>query len=114
VIQHLIAQERTITELARRMEITQQAVSKLVAQMVHLGIVESVPAEDRRARTIRLSERGWQSVKLARQARRKIESRLLKTLGSSRYHAAREILLESLRELGGLRRIGARRVREPR
>ena len=32
VIQHLIESERTITELAKRMEITQQATSKIVAE----------------------------------------------------------------------------------
>ena len=37
VIQRLIEEERTITELARRMEVTQQAASKFVAELVVLG-----------------------------------------------------------------------------
>jgi len=52
VIQHLIESERTITELARRMEVTQQAASKMVAELIRLGIVEAVPAQDRRAKRI--------------------------------------------------------------
>ena len=53
VIQHLIEAYRTISELARRMEVTQQAASKVVAEMVGLGILESVVAEDRRVRQVR-------------------------------------------------------------
>lgn len=113
VIQHLIEQDRTITELANRMEVTQQAASKIVGEMVELGILESVVAEDRRARHIRLSERGWQSVRLARKARRKVEARLIAKTGAA-YIAAKETLLECLTELGGLQRIRSRRIREPR
>ena len=56
------------------MEVTQQAASKVIAQMLNSGILESTHDEDRRAKRIRLSERGWQSVKLARKERSKIES----------------------------------------
>jgi DNA-binding MarR family transcriptional regulator len=113
VVQHLITQGRTITELAHRMEVTQQAASKVVAQMVRLGILESTAAHDRRARTIQLSERGWQSIRLARKTRRTIESRLLKAVGPDNHHAARKTLLEALNALGGLQRIGSRRIRQP-
>jgi DNA-binding MarR family transcriptional regulator len=114
VIQHLIDKERTITELARRLEVTQQAASKAVAQMISMGILESTGAEDRRAKRIRLSERGWASVKAARRARRALEARLMKSIGSAKYEAARRILLESLKELGGVERIQSRRILEPR
>ena len=50
VIQHLIESDRTITELAQRMAVTQQAASKIVAELIHLGILEAVPAKDRRAK----------------------------------------------------------------
>ena len=113
VIQHLIEQDRTITELADRMEVTQQAASKIVGEMVELGILESVVAEDRRARLIRISERGWQSVRLAREARRKVEARLIAKTGAA-YNAAKATLLECLTELGGLQRVQSRRIREPR
>lgn len=113
VVQHLIERDRTITELANRMEVTQQAASKMVAEMVEIGILESVVAEDRRARRIRLSRRGWQSVRLARKARRRVEARLIARTGVA-YGEARRTLLECLTELGGLRRIESRRVREPR
>src|SRR6476660_2147147 len=78
VIQHLIDAERTITELAGRMEVTQQAASKVVAELMELGAIEAVAAEDRRTKRIRLSRRGWRAVNLARQARAQIEKRLVK------------------------------------
>lgn len=114
VIQHLMEQDRTITELAQRMEVTQQAASKVVAQMIGLGILESIVSNDRRARMIRLSQRAWQSVKLARRERRKIESRLVKTIGPRQHDAARKTILKALDELGGLERIQSRRVPELR
>src|SRR5262245_13866240 len=40
VIQHLIDGDRSITELGRRMEVSQQAASKAVAELVTLGYVE--------------------------------------------------------------------------
>lgn len=113
VVQHLIEEDRTITELASRMEVTQQAVSKVIAEMVSLGIVDSVVGEDRRARRIRLSKRGWESVRLARRKRRQVEARLIRKLGKS-YDRARGILITCLVELGAIGRIESRRIREPR
>src|SRR5882724_6971611 len=78
VIQHLIEQDRTITELAARMEVTQQAASKAVAELLRLKLIEVVEAEDRRAKRIRLSATGWQSVQMARKIRAGLEKRLVK------------------------------------
>lgn len=113
VVQHLIEQDRTITELAHRMGVTQQAASKVVAEMLKLGIVESVVAKDRRAKRIRLSKRGWMAVTYARKTRRQLEARLVKRIGAA-YGNAKETLLACLAELGGLETIQSRRVREPR
>ena len=114
LVQHLIERERSITELAERMNVTQQAASKLVTQMIRLGILEADVAEDRRARRIRLSERGWESVKLARRTRRTIDAGLVKAIGRDGYETARRALLQGLDRLGGLQAIGARRIPEPR
>lgn len=113
VIQHLIGGNRTITDLAGRMGVTQQAASKVVGEMVDLGILEAVGAPDRRAKHIRLSDRGWQSVKLARKTRQRVESRLMARVGDS-YAAAKATLVDCLAELGGLEQIRSRRIREPR
>jgi DNA-binding MarR family transcriptional regulator len=111
VIQHLIGQDRTITELAERMEISQQAASKAVAELIKVGAIETTVARDRRTKWIRLSERGWRAVKLARKARAKIESRLMKSAGADRYDEAKKILLQCLEDLGGIERIRSRRIR---
>jgi len=111
VIQHLIERDRSITELAERMEVTQQAASKVVAELLRVGAVEAVIAEDRRSKRIRLSRRGWRAVKIARKLRSELEARLVKTLGPGQYAEAKAILVKCLTELGGLERIRSRRIR---
>ena len=114
VIQHLIQEERTITELAGRMEVTQQAASKVVAELIELGVLEAVPGKDRRAKRIRLSKKGWQIVRLGRRERSRIDRRLRTVAGESGYDAAGKILRECLTALGGTERIESRRIRQPR
>jgi DNA-binding MarR family transcriptional regulator len=114
VIQHLIESERTITELAKRMGVTQQAASKMVAELVRLGIVEAVSAKDKRAKGIRLSQRGWKCVQLGRRARTQIDERLIRAAGRKSYEGARSTLLTYLQALGGVERIHFRRIRAPR
>jgi DNA-binding MarR family transcriptional regulator len=114
VVQHLIEQDRTITGLAGRMGVTQQAASKTVAEMVRLGILEFAASPDRRAKFVRLSARGRESVHLARRIRRRLDGRLLRKLGPDRYAAAKSTLLEALDALGPLDWIVSRRVPAPR
>jgi len=114
LIQHLIESERTITELAERMQVTQQAASKAVAELVALGAVELSAAEDKRAKRVRLSARGWRVVLLGRKTRQKIDKRLRTAAGAERYEAARAILRTCLKALGGIERIESRRIRQPR
>lgn len=114
VVQHLIAQDRTITELARRMEVSQQAASKVVIEMKALGILESAPGDDRRAKLIRLSARGREAVARTRAARRRIEARLIKAIGTRKYSDGKRVLIYCLDTLGGLGRISSRRIRAPR
>jgi DNA-binding MarR family transcriptional regulator len=114
VVQHLIESERSITELARRMNVSQQAASKSIAELVTHGVVESRPATDRRARRVRLSKRGWNAVRVSRRARQVIEARLQRTVGKKSYGDARATLIACLDALGGLSRVRARRIRSPR
>ena len=113
LIQHLIEEDRSITELARRMEVTQQAASKAVAELIRLGVLEAIGGTDRRSKRIRLSSEGWRSVRLARKLRSQIERRLVKALGSGKYSEAKGLLLQCLGELGGMERIRSRRIRPP-
>jgi len=114
LIQHLIESERTITGLAKRMEVTQQAASKTVAELIDLGFVEATPARDRRAKRIRLSRRGWRCVQLGRRTRTRTDNLLIRAAGRRSYENTKSTLLTCLRALGGIERIGSRRIRAPR
>jgi DNA-binding MarR family transcriptional regulator len=114
LVQHLIESERSITELARRMNVSQQAASKSIADLVAHGIVESLPASDKRARRVRLSRRGWNAVRFSRRARQAIEARLQRAVGEKSYRDARATLIACLYALGGLSRVRTRRIRSPR
>ena len=113
LIQHLIESDRSITELARRMEVTQQAASKVTAELAQLGVLEITPGHDRRAKRVRLSEKGWRLVRLGRKVRAQIEKRLIRTAGKERYKTASDILSVCLESLGGMERIRTRRVPPP-
>jgi DNA-binding MarR family transcriptional regulator len=113
VIQHLVDAERTITELADRMEVTQQAASKAVAELAALGIVEIAAGRDRRAKIVRLSPEGVRIVQSGRHARLEIDRQLVKALGKTPYAATKTALLRCLEELGGIERIQTRRIRQP-
>lgn len=114
VLQHLIEGERSITDLAQRMGVTQQAASKTIAEMVRLGILEARTAQDRRAKAIGISKRGWESIRFSRHARTTIDRRLAKLLGARDYRRTKSELIKCLAALGGAQRIRSRRVREPR
>ena len=117
VIQHLVATDhpvsRTGSELARRMGISQQAASKMVAELVRLGAVEVAASSDRREKQVSLSASGWAAVQQARRSRARLERRLRQKLGEKEYAAAQKTLRKCLEVLGGLGRIRSRQIREP-
>ncbi|GAA2869109.1 MarR family winged helix-turn-helix transcriptional regulator [Nonomuraea rubra] len=115
VFQHLVEEPRTIGELAVRMEVTQQAASKVVAELEGLEYVERVPdPRDARIRRVRLTGRGREAVAAARRARAAQEDRLAERGGRERVEACRALLAELLAELGGAGAVRRREVRPPR
>jgi DNA-binding MarR family transcriptional regulator len=114
LIQHVIDSDRSVTELARRMGVTQQAASKTVAELAGLGYLDVSSGVDRRAKRVGLSRRGWQAVHASRQVRLKLESRLKAVVGARKYGAAKSTIFACLEALGGLDRIRSRRIRMPR
>ena len=114
LIQHQIGAERSVTELARRMDVTQQAASKAVAELMALGILDVTRAKDRRAKRVRLPRRGWEAVEFGRRVRRAIEERLVEAAGKKNHLKTKAVLVRCLRALGGVERIRLRRVRQPR
>lgn len=115
VFQHLIAEERTVTELAARMEVTQQAASKVVAELEALGYLERVAdGADARVRRIRLTKRGRGAVAASRKARAALMRKLEARHGKGAIDASRATLAAVLGDLGGAAAVRTRRVRMPR
>ena len=113
LVQHLIESDRSVTELARRMGVTQQAVSKNVAELVALGMLETTRARDRRSKRVRLSPKGWKSVECARRIRKQWENPLIRAAGKRDYGRAKATLLKCLEGLGGTQAIRSRMIRRP-
>jgi DNA-binding MarR family transcriptional regulator len=115
LFQHLVEAEPTIGELAALMRMTQQAVSKTVAELEGLGYVERVPdARDGRIRRIRLTAWGRDAIDAARRSRAGLDELARTRFGDDRLDQARTVLVELLDALGGVDEVRLRRVRPPR
>jgi DNA-binding MarR family transcriptional regulator len=113
LIQHLLRGPHSVGELAGLLGVTQQAVSKSVAELSLGGYVESAPSEDARVRLVQLSERGHACVLCSRKLRDRLERRLAKALGPRRVEEAQKALAEALAVLGGVEAVRQRRVPPP-
>jgi DNA-binding MarR family transcriptional regulator len=110
LFQHLLGGPCSVGELSRRLGVTQQAVSKTVAELTRAGYVETAAGDDARVRLVRLSQRGHACVLTARRLREKLERRLIAGLGRRRAEAVRGALSELLEALGGVDAVRGRRV----
>lgn len=114
VFQHLVPGPRRVSELAERLEVTSQAVSKVVRELTELGYVAVADdPDDARARRVALTKRGRAVVEAARRARREVRRELARKLGAERVAAAEELLRDVLEATGGADVIRERRVRSP-
>jgi DNA-binding MarR family transcriptional regulator len=115
VFQHLAAGPRTIGALAERMEVTQQAVSKSVADLERRGYVaRGADPDDARMRRVALTERGEAAIAGGRRHRAAISAELAERLGPRRVESARRLLLDVVADLGADTAVRGRRVRPPR
>jgi DNA-binding MarR family transcriptional regulator len=113
--QHLIGAPLSVTALARRLGVTQQAASKTVADLERRGYVARAPdPADARARLVALTARGEDAIERARHHRATLAGELAERLGPRRVEAARRLLVDVVSELGGADAVRARRVRPPR
>ena len=115
VFQHLIGGPLPVSALARRLGVSQQAASKTVADLERRGYVERAPdPADARARPVALTARARDAIEGARRHRAALAEDLAERLGFRRVEAARRLLLDVVRELGGADAVRGRQVRAPR
>ena len=115
VFQHLLTGDKSVNELAERMGITQQAVSKTVKELVSEGLVAvDADPDDARVRRVALSKEGRALIEASRRARRRLVDKLEKKIGAKEMERARVVLVEVLDALGGAAAVRHRRVPERR
>ena len=88
-----------LTEIAERSRITKQAVGEVVSDLAELGYVERAPdPDDRRAKLIRLTDRGREAQGVAVQAMADIEAEWGERIGTDRIAAVRAGLMDVVAE----------------
>lgn len=115
VIQHVLAAPLSITALAERMGVTQQAASKAVADLERRGLLRREPdPDDARTKLLHLTEHAKHAVEATRRLRRELQDELETEFGADRVDDARALLAAIIGRFGGGDAIRARRVRPPR
>jgi DNA-binding MarR family transcriptional regulator len=103
VIRALSEQDRTLTELSELLGVTKQAAIKVVDEMEERGYVERRPdPADRRAKVIRLTDKGRRVRRTALRASSRLESELVEDLGDDDVQAMRRVLSRLLERHGSL------------
>jgi DNA-binding MarR family transcriptional regulator len=115
VIQHVLAAPLSITALAERMGVTQQAASKAVADLERRGLLRREPdPADARTKLLHLTEHARNAVEATRVLRRELHQELETEYGAGRVAEAKALLASIIGRYGGEDAIRARRVRPPR
>lgn len=115
LIQRLLVREHTVTDLATALGVSQQAVSKVAAELVADGyLVRLTDERDRRRQPLALTERGRTAVDTARLSRVELVNKLVAAVGADEIEAARGVLIACLTELGLWDDIHQRSVPMPR
>lgn len=82
-----------LSELARRLAVSRQAVHKLACEAAEHGLVEFVESEtDGRVKLLRFTREGWAMSANATQELRRIEQELVDALGEDDVNELRRIL----------------------
>jgi DNA-binding MarR family transcriptional regulator len=114
VVQGLLAGDTTVTALAARLGVSAQAVSKSVTELERAGYVRrGTDPEDRRARPLRLTERGNAMVDASRRSRQTVARDLARWLGTRDQAELVRLLQHAAEHFGGLDALTARRLRPP-
>lgn len=114
VVQHLIDDEPTVSEIARWQGVTTQAVSQRLRTLERLGYVErSSDPDDRRVRRVHLTGRGRDAVAAARRTRREVQRELADLVGSEAVDQTVATLRLVLHHTGADRDVARRMIRPP-
>jgi DNA-binding MarR family transcriptional regulator len=114
VFQRLLVAPTSITDLAGTLGVTQQAMSKTVAELISLGYVEaSNDPSDARRRVLALTAHAHASIQEAHAVRAELEASIESVVGADRLAAARDALEALLAALGVADRVAQRAVPEP-
>ncbi len=95
VLGFLDAEGTSVSELARRAQITRQSMAELVVHLERHGYVERVADPgDRRAKLVRATARGRQLYAIAREFVAEVEEEWTRRLGPAKMRRLRELLEE--------------------
>jgi DNA-binding MarR family transcriptional regulator len=104
LLPHISLEGTRMTELAERVGVSKQAVSKLVAEFVDQGLLELAPDPvDGRAKLVRFTPRGIEAIRHGLSVLASIESEIASKIGKKRMHALRDgltAMLDTLEALG--------------
>jgi DNA-binding MarR family transcriptional regulator len=96
VFQQIGAEGARVSDMAERAQMTKQGMAELVAYLEARGYVERVTdPTDRRAKIVRLTDKGWAVVPVAESSINRTERRWRECVGAERLAEARAVL-ESL------------------
>lgn len=114
VFQHLIDDQPTVSQLAERLGVTQQAASKSVAELETLGYVRREPDPlDSRRRRVALTDHGEHVIAISRQVRVDLTRAVIEETGEHDMNTARRVLIALLGELDATSAISTRSIPLP-
>ncbi len=94
LLPHLDLEGVRITELARRLDISKQAVSQTIAELELMDVVETIPdPSDGRARLVRCTDKGREAIGQGLKALKGLEGEIEKTIGKPKIDALHHALL---------------------
>src|SRR6478735_5907175 len=91
---HLDFEGVRITELARRLDISKQAISQTIAELELMDVVETIAdPSDGRARLARFTDKGRLGIMQGLSVLRGIEAEMERSIGKAKFEALHEALL---------------------
>lgn len=102
IFQHIRPEGSRLTELAEQAQITKQSAGALVDTLMAYGYVERLPdPKDGRAKTVRLTKRGWELDKAAREILSRVEQEWAEQLGDQRLAQLKQTLKDLIALIEG-------------